>query len=597
MNKSVKLNKLIYSVVALVLTVVLLIATSFSWVMSNFTSNVKSNDYIQISADAGLEMNYGDKDNNQGTINIENVQLTECSSVDGRNFFFPTSDYASIGDGEFASSVNTKDLVFREGTANDINKKYISVDFTLSSQNDTSVWLSTDSRIECRNTETNTPTTSKTANAIRIAFVENKIGGKTTIFDNSTSIEYAEKNSAVKAVSQSGEVNPSETCLETCNVRSFNEFTYDNADQNTLFDIEAGETLNVTMNIWLEGTDKDCTSSVLNLSDLQILLKFTTSYEEVRTIYFIDQTLEKWVANDNCYVFAIDDSGYHHRMQMSANYETDHTWSVGLSEGTEKIRFVRYNPTATDTDEKEWNYWEAGTLGKCTTYVAFGHSAGMWSENFQGTTITLFDGTASGFLTNKDDNGNDTVMHVAFSVTDGNDVTQEFDYKLSYQYEKFRWQIVIPSVVNEISFYRYDITEKTQYNKWENTVRGDNLYYTATASGTGYWSNKLLYLDGEGYKSGATFVSYFYGNNTVWTAMRSTTDNGRYVAAVPSGSTGVVLMRYNSSATEFAWGSNVYNQTPNNLENFGTNNLFTITGWTGDNNSQLDGTWSSEKKP
>lgn len=590
MNKSVKLNKLIYSVVALVLTVVLLIATSFSWVMSNFTSNVKSNDYIQISADAGLEMNYGDKDNNQGTINIENVQLTECSSVDGRNFFFPTSDYASIGDGEFASSVNTKDLVFREGTANDINKKYISVDFTLSSQSNTSVWLSNESRITCTNAS------NKTASAIRVAFVENKIGGKTTIFDNSTSIEYAEKNTAVKAVSQTGELS----YAQECNVRSFSEFVFGNAGDNTLFEITAGETLHITMNIWLEGTDEDCVSSVLNLSDLQLFIKFSTSYEAVRTIYFIDKTLEKWV-DDNvddgkCYVFAIDDHGIHHRMTQSENYSSDYTWFVSLPEGTETLRFVRYNPDKY-VEDKEYNYWEAGTLGKCTTYVAFGHSAGMWSENFQGTTITLFDGTASGFLTNKDDNGNDTVMHVAFSVTDGNDVTQEFDYKLSYQYEKFRWQIVIPSAVNEISFYRYDITEKTQYNKWENTVRGDNLYYTATASGTGYWSNKLLYLDGEGYKSGATFVSYFYGNGEVWTAMRSTTDNGRYVAAVPPGSNGVVLMRYNASATEFAWGSNVFNQTPNNLENFGTNNLFTITGWTGNNNSQIDGKWSSEPNP
>ncbi len=584
-----KLNRLVYSAVALTLVIAVFATATFSWLKANYVTNLETNDYFTISADAGLEMNYGDEDNNQGSINIENIKLSECSSVDGRNFFFPLSNYAEGGDGDFAEGVDTSDLVFREGTANDENKKYISVDFTLSSQSATSVWLSNESRIYCEDAS------NKTANAIRISFVENKPGGKTTIFDNSTSIEYAEKNNAVKTVSANGEMT--ETAV--CDVRSFGEFVFGNDKDNVLFNIAAGETLKVTMNIWLEGTDADCVESVLDLNDLNIFVKFSTSFEEVRTIYFVDQTVEKWVDDDvdngKCYVFAIDDHGIHHRMAQSTNYQSDYTWYVSLPEGTETLRFVRYNPD-TYVDNKEYNYWEAGTVGTCSTYVAIGHSAGIWSENFDRTTLTLLDGTPNGYLRQ-----DDCEIHLMYSVTDGNGTVQNFDYKMSYQNENYRWQITIPSNADNISFKRMNNAQTTTYETWTNLgSRGDNHYVTLNTSSTGYWGNQIVYIEDTKNVKGddAVFAIYFFaGDNdssTKWTALRAhfTPSGGklRHVAVVPAGKTMAVVTRYNPSATTWGWDSSlVYNQTDDHRTGFASVNLFKTSDWTGD--GRLKGAW------
>lgn len=588
-QNTLKISKIVYPLVALALLIAVIATSTFSWLKVNYVTNLATNDYFTISADAGLEMNYGDDDNNQGSINIQNIKLSECSSVDGRNFYFPLSNYSSKGDNDFVDGVSTNDLVYRDGTANDKNRKYISVDFTLSSQSATSVWLSNESRITC------TDQSHTTANAIRVAFVENKPGGNTTIFDNSAMSEDIVKNNAVEKVSDSGEI----VSTKLCDVRSFNEFVFGNEYDNTLFEIAAGETLKVTLNIWLEGTDVDCNESVLDLSDLQIFIKFSTSYEELRTIYFIDNTLEKWVDDDvddgKCYVYAVDEHGIHHRMTQSDNYSTDYTWFLNVPGSTESIRFVRYNPD-TYVPNREYNSWEAGTLGTCSTYVAFGHSAGMWSENFKGESITVFDGTTNGWLRGSDE----CEFHVKFSVTDGNGTVQNMNYKMSYQYEVNRYSIIIPSNVTTLSFDRMNNSQTTVHNSWNNLQRGSNKFFNILDNTTGYWSNRYIYInDAAGLKGNAEFGAYFYNNSTnkhQWTGMHSKSPSGYYVAVVPSGiDQGVVYTRYTSVSSwtnpEPAWTS-MHNQTLNTLESFGSNNMFMTTGWTGDNNKYMNGSWS-----
>lgn len=587
-KRTIKLNKLIRSSIALALMVVLLITLTFSWMMSNFSSNITNSDYITIDADAGLQMNYGEDESPDGTINLNNVLLDgfalhECSSTDGRNIFFPISDYASNGDKEFVSNVNTSDLVFREATANDKNTKYISVDFTLSSKDATDVWLSSLSSI------TSTGGNSA-ANAVRIAFIDKSIDGKSVVFDNTSDKNYSVSNDAVKTISTGGLLSATESCTP----HTFNEYTYGNPYNNVLFHLEAGETLNASMVIWLEGTDSACTSSVLDISDLQIYIKFTTSYEELRTITFIDQTLEKWVDDDKCYVYIIDkDTNYLYEMTMSETYSSDYTWTGSIPGGVENIQFARYNPVSQQGTPEEWNYWDAGELGQCSTYYAFGENAGMWTNTFSGTTITVFDGTTNGWLRGSDQ----CEFHVAFTSTDGNGVSQSFDYKMSYLTALNRYSIIIPSNVTTLSFNRMDSTETTTHNSWTNLSRGSNYFYNITAAGSGYWSTRYIYInDANELKGNAAFGAYFYNNSTSatqWTGMHSKSPSGYYVAVVPNNiAQGVVFTRYNSSSAP-SW-DNCYNQTPSSSENFGSNNLFTTSPWTGDNVMYGSWSWTSE---
>lgn len=587
-----KLNKLIRSTVALALMVVLFVTMTFSWMMSSFTSSITNNDYITIDADAGLQMNYGEEQNPDGSINInkalrDGFKLHECSSADGRNIFFPTYEYSANGDKNFVNNVVTSDLVFREATANDKNTKYISVDFTLASKEATDVWLSPSSYISC-------DSSTKAANAIRIAFVDKSVDGDSIVFDNTADKNYKVSNYAVTTISTKGNPTTRGVTPNTINEYTFGNGNGDEGKDLVLFHIDAGETLRASMIIWLEGSDPDCTTEVLNISDLDIYIKFTTSYESMRTITFIDNTLEKWVENDNCYVYIIDNNNKLHEMTMSDNYESDYTWTADIPENITSIRFARYNPEKDGDKPTEWNYWEAGTLGSCSTYYAIGHSGGLWATNFTPQTITIFDGTNDGWLRGS----NESEFKVKYNVTDGNGNSVAMDYKMSYQHELNRYSIIIPKQVTQVSFHRVnkDMTE-TGHN-WTYLNRGSNYFFNITGVNKGYWSTRYIYInDAANVKSGVGFAAYFYSNSSgsnQWTGMHSKSPSGYYVAVVPMDKqSGVVFTKYNTTSDP-SW-DNIYNQSLNTLENFGSNNRFTTKGYTGEKdgvkNYYIDGYW------
>ena len=595
-TSSPKLNRLIRSSVALVLMIVLFVTITFSWMMSSFTSSITNNDYITIDADAGLQMNYGEEQNPDGSINInkalrEGFKLYECSSADGRNIFFPTYDYSPNGDKNFVNNVNTEDLLFREATANDKNTKYISVDFTLSSKEDTDVWLSPTSYINCASSD-------KTANAIRIAFVDKSVNGSSIVFDSTVDKNYKVSNNAVQSISTTGISTTTSVTPHTINEYTFGNGNGADGQDLVLYHIKAGETLNASMIVWLEGTDPDCTNEVLNISDLEIYIKFTTSYESMRTITFIDETLEKWVDghndNLNTYVYLIDNNNKAHEMTRQG---TSYTWTVDIPDSITSVRFVRYDPVLQGNKPTEWNYWEAGELGSCSTYYAIGHSAGLWATNFVPEAITIFDGTRSGWLRSSDE----CEFLIKYTVTDGNGKSQAMSYKMSYQVEANRYSIIIPKNVTQVSFHRvFNKTFAETGNNWTYLNRGTNTYYAITDNNAGYWGTRYIYIqDAAGMHDGCTFAGYFYDNKTntgLWTGMHSRDDknNGWYVAVVPYNKLdGVVFARYNNNATAWNWdNTNVYNQLRSDLEVYNEKNLFKTERYeqSGDK-SYIVGTW------
>lgn len=598
-QNKLSVSRLVYSIVALTLMLMMLITASHAWMSNRLTSQMQNTEeYITIDADAGLEMNYGDQDSSDGSININNVvssdfKLTECSSADGKNIFFPLSEYQEIRatnspeedpdaptdnpDGDFVDKAGTKDFIYRKATANDKNTKYISIDLSLKSKDPTEVYLSNDSYIR-----------GNAAKAIRVAFIENVPGGKSTVFDNGVQ-NFGDTNWAIQAYK-----NNSPT-LTKCEAETFAGYAF----RTPLLTLNANEERFITVNIWLEGTDKDCTDSVANLSDLDIYIKFSTSVQEQESYKFVDHTLEKWVDDDECYVFIIDTEGNRIDMRKSENYETDYTWLVELPETTQIAQFVRYNPVISSDEPEQWNYWNAGAAGDCKTYNAVGHSAGLWMDDMETTQITFYDGTPDKVILEQSEF---TKMHVAYTTVDGNGNEISMNYKMSFQWERARWCIMIPSDVTDITFLWGDtyeenlsIDEGTAYLYWENTYRGENIYYAATNyDGTGHWGNKLLYLDGSSYHNDCMFAAYFYGDyGEAWTGMFATTEKGRYVAVVPEGTTGVVFCRYMEYSGWWDW-SNVYNQTQNSLENFGSNNLLKLSGYS---NGELTGTWYYTSDP
>lgn len=90
------------------------------------------------------------------------------------------------------------------------------------------------------------------------------------------------------------------------------------------------------------------------------------------TLYFVDNTYEHWISNDNAVIELVDNTNYHNSYIMSK--VDDNTWKVQVPDSAYNITFNRYNPDKTT----QWNSWSAGGRNNNNTYYAQGHEYGYW---------------------------------------------------------------------------------------------------------------------------------------------------------------------------------------------------------------------------
>lgn len=152
-------------IIAVIEVIVLIGASTYAWfaISANKTANTG---LITVDADSGLDIDFKYA-NTSDTINIWNYidddfTFEPATSIDGRNIFFPTS-------GTF-NETDTNNIAFREGTINDVNSKYLSIDFELTNtSNDImDVYLKNSSHFTVK--DNNTDVASK---ALRLAFYPN----------------------------------------------------------------------------------------------------------------------------------------------------------------------------------------------------------------------------------------------------------------------------------------------------------------------------------------------------------------------------------------------------------------------------------------
>jgi len=86
----------------------------------------------------------------------------------------------------------------------------------------------------------------------------------------------------------------------------------------------------------------------INLSEYT----FADSSVEYITLYFIDNTNEKWVSNDDAKIHAVDNTNGHDDYRMTQVDEV--TWSVKVPESAYNITFNRFSPDETI----QWNSWK-----------------------------------------------------------------------------------------------------------------------------------------------------------------------------------------------------------------------------------------------
>lgn len=164
------------AITAIIEVVLLVVASTFAWFYMSTNKQVDIGT-ISVDADSGLDIDFKYA-KEEDYINLWNYidkdfEFEPVTSLDGRNFFVPTS-------GTFANT-NTSEMVFREGTVNDINSKYINIDFELTNTTDfdMKVYLNNNSYFYVKDKED--PSKNDESRALRLAFYPNDASiGKVT---------------------------------------------------------------------------------------------------------------------------------------------------------------------------------------------------------------------------------------------------------------------------------------------------------------------------------------------------------------------------------------------------------------------------------
>lgn len=128
--KNFKMSPMV-PIIAVIEIIILVCVSSYAWFVFSKNKTVGISQ-ITVDADSGLDIDYKDADKNS-FINIneyidDDFAFEPATSLDGKNIYFPTT-------GTF-NNADTSKMIFRDGTVNDINSKYLSIDFELSNTAD-----------------------------------------------------------------------------------------------------------------------------------------------------------------------------------------------------------------------------------------------------------------------------------------------------------------------------------------------------------------------------------------------------------------------------------------------------------------------------
>ena len=305
-------KRLAKSYVSLFLVLILGVTSSLAWFTEREAAHLVSEN-LEFQSASSLRINKDKSASN--VIRIDKAVLDEASSIDGRNIYFPVDK---------SFNTNTEDMYFREGTKGDENARYVYKDFELKgTSGNTPVYIKSyeikveeadnahDSEVNAvyhdqlkigydsqgrPNSQTLTPDHCP----IRLAFIADS-GAKPVVIDPSAQVVNYVDNSAdaVELVDENGVPTTKDTYHNNNNWNSFQSYYYGNTP---LFVIPGGETLNVTLVVWLEGTIADCDKYIGKKISVDIDIE--SNFAEMETITFYDDSQpdnnggqSHWVSN------------------------------------------------------------------------------------------------------------------------------------------------------------------------------------------------------------------------------------------------------------------------------------------------------------
>ncbi len=357
--------------VSLFLVCVLTMTSTFAWLTVKNSASLFT-DLLRMESSTGLSINDGESITNK--IIIDDFKLTEASSVDGRNMFFPVSGL----DGS-----NTNDLAFREGNAGDKNIHYASKNITLVGVTDpTNIYIkSYNITVKGNGFEEVFDGTTHLADRdddgiydtqlhhekcpVRVAFIEDS-EDTPRVFDPTAIIkQHVDNYDAVSYIDANGTASVQHT-----DNRSFSDYIF-SFNSEPLFQISHSDSIDLTMVAWLEGTGENWDRYADATISVEVVLE--SNYSEMVPVQFVDKTsgdddpgknnVKSWIGGDKCIVTM----AYQDRDKATKTVVMDKlsgteypTWVAMLPKDIKtNISFYRFS-VKNETIFNSWHTWENG---------------------------------------------------------------------------------------------------------------------------------------------------------------------------------------------------------------------------------------------
>lgn len=435
-----------------------------------------------------------------------NVHLASCSSPDGKNFYFPIKNHTVSG---------TSATKYRKGNINDKNVNYISFSLQIKSDSANRTFYFRQSPA----IKINGTAVANTDTSVRMSLALN--GNSSGIFANGN-VNAAPINSVSGATTNVA-------------IKSFGSYSMNNSQKNALFTIDANQTANLTISLWLEDPQCTISSGVVSVDGLELI----TETPKTTKFTFADQTSAyndqndknvntwHWVENDNAVMWMYDGTKSY---KMTKNSDSDEwTANVNANAYTTSTTIIFYRTASTVTDPvadandttKVFNKWTTNYTTDKTTYTAYGASydssgncRGTWSDAVQITLNAENTTAAKAVLPIPSTKSPNKAAHIGLLYKENNS-----DISVQMCYENGLWRCYVPSTVTKLGFYSDTVegTDTCTLKQTSTTLdRSTETAYTVTGTNTGYWGTGVLIKASvaDGCKDYGT-VAVTQGNNNV----------------------------------------------------------------------------------
>lgn len=402
--------------VSLFLVCVLTMTSTFAWLTVRNSASLFT-DLLRMESSTGLSINDGESITNK--IILDDFKLTEASSVDGRNMYFPVSGL----DGS-----TTSNLAFREGNAGDKNIHYASKNITLVGVTDpTNIYIkSYNITVKGNGFEEVFDGTTHLADTdgdgiydtqlhhekcpVRVAFIEDS-EDTPRVFDPTAIIQqHVDDYDAVSFIDANGKAS-----VQRTSNRSFSDYIF-SFNSEPLFQISHSDSIDLTMVAWLEGTGENWDRYADATISVEVVLE--SNYSEMVPVQFVDKTsgdddpgknnVKSWIGGDNCIVTM----AYQDRDKATKTVVMDKlsgteypTWVAMLPKDIKtNISFYRFS-VENETIYNSWHTWD--DQSKYTTQLSkdakgwlsdvFGRSEGNYLETTRGESLVYTARAGNGY--------------------------------------------------------------------------------------------------------------------------------------------------------------------------------------------------------